>query len=247
MTRITGRVISLDDEAVRAFFERRSRKLQSLGPLTTTMYQTEDLAQRRDQLEKAAITPLLGLSSDSRILDIGCGTGRWAETVASGSQAYLGVDFCPAYVAACEAVLRTAGLPSDTHRTQCLRAQEISETSLDLAPPFTHIIIAGVLTFLNDKDVLALMHRLPQICTPHATLYLREPVGLESRLTLKAEHSVELEDEYHAIYRPADNYRQAICDTYVGGHILLDKLLFPKALNNRKETAQHAFVVKKKI
>ena len=245
MTRIVGCVTTLDDAAVRAFFDRRSRKLQALGPLTTTMYQTEELARRRDQWEKAAIAPLLGVSSESRILDIGCGTGRWAEAVASGSQAYLGVDFCPAYVAVCEAVLRTARLPPDKYRAQYLRAQDVGETSLDLAPPFTHIIIAGVLTFLNDDDVLALMQRLPRICTPRATLYLREPVGLESRLTLKAEHSVELEDEYHAIYRPADYYRHAIASTFAAGHTLLDELLFPAALSNRAETAQHVFVIRR--
>jgi SAM-dependent methyltransferase len=232
----------LDDAAVKAFFERRSKKLKALGPLTTTMYQTEDLARRRDQWEKTAITPLLGVTSSSRILDIGCGTGRWAQAVAADAESYLGVDFCPAYVDACRDVLREARLPMETHRAQILRAQDVEASVLNLSPPFTHVIIAGVLTFLNDDDVLALMHRLPGFCTPRATLYLREPVGLDSRLTLKAEPSVELEDEYHAIYRPATFYRNAINSVFTIGCTVLDQLLFPEALSNRAETAQHVFI-----
>jgi cyclopropane fatty-acyl-phospholipid synthase-like methyltransferase len=242
MSRILGERTPLDYDQIESFFERRSARIAELGLLRATMYQDEDLASRRDAHEKESILPLLGLSASARVLDIGCGVGRWADAVAPQVAAYLGTDLCESYVAAGTAKFAAAGLPPTTHRFQRLRAQDLSASGLALPGPFDVVIIAGLMVFLNDEDVAALLATIRELA-PQGTLYIREPVGLETRLTLKNHFSEELGDYYGAIYRTVAEYHSLFAQSLAPCEIPLSRGLFPPELCNRKETAQHVFLI----
>lgn len=244
MSRIHGTPTTLDYEKVRAFFTRRSSRIQELGLLKVTMYQDEELARRRDAHEKETLLPTLGVTRDTRVMDIGCGVGRWADLLAPQVAAYLGTDFCEAYVSAAQERLDSAGLPRTTHRCQYLAAEDISVTALSITPPFDLVIVAGLLTFLNDDDVLTLLRKLPDLTERQGTIYIREPVGLEGRLTLREHYSEELGEYYHAVYRSVQEYEALFRQTLNTFQFLRDQPLYPADLCNRKETAQHVFLLK---
>src|SRR3954451_9101653 len=244
MSRISGTPAPLDYKKVRAFFERRSARIQELGLLKVTMYQDERLARERDIHEKQLVLPSLGVSGQTRVLDIGCGVGRWADELAPRVAAYLGTDFCAAYVSAAQEKLDAAGLPRATHRVQHLAAQDVIAEALAIAPPFDLVIVAGLLTFLNDDDVRKVLAGIPALMNRRGVIYVREPVGLESRLTLQEDFSEELADYYHAVYRSVPEYEALFRDALGDYQAVRAEPLFPVGLCNRKETAQHIFVLR---
>jgi cyclopropane fatty-acyl-phospholipid synthase-like methyltransferase len=178
------------------------------------------------------------------VLDIGCGVGRWADELAPRVAAYLGTDFCAAYVSAAQQKLDAAGLPPSTHRVQCLAAEDLVAEALAITPPFDLVIIAGLLTFLNDDDVRKVLAQIPFLTHRHGLVYVREPVGLESRLTLQEHFSEELADYYHAVYRSVPEYNALFREALGNFEVVRAEPLFPAELCNRKETAQHIFVLR---
>ncbi|PXB97919.1 class I SAM-dependent methyltransferase, partial [Pseudomonas aeruginosa] len=99
--RIKGRPVAIDYESTLAFFEGRAAR-EYRNALSSTMYQDQqpELVEERDRREKLRVAPGLALGMARRVLDIGCGIGRWGWLLAEEApQAdYLGIDFSAALV-----------------------------------------------------------------------------------------------------------------------------------------------------
>jgi len=233
--RYTGKTHDISYAATLEFFESRGRETQPDKPQTATMYQDSNLATRRDACERETVYPLLALRGDDRVLDIGCGYGRWAQTLAGKVGGYVGVDFSAE-------LLRVAdGLKIANSRFQRLPAQDVSPITLGEERPFDLFICSGILIYLNDADVTKLARSIAAMSAPGARVYLREPMAVAERLTLDQFPSVELKQKYSAIYRTI-----AQCDTLfgeplreIGFKLTHEKPLYPPELCNRKETEQH--------
>jgi ubiquinone/menaquinone biosynthesis C-methylase UbiE len=52
-----------------------------------------ELVEKRNQVEKKVLTPLLKLDRTSKVLDVACGIGRWADSVPDDIEEYCGTDF----------------------------------------------------------------------------------------------------------------------------------------------------------
>ena len=72
---------SINQKEVLDFFEERAKKANTIGYKQAVIYQDKNpnLAEKRDKAEKELLLPKFKLSGRERVLDIGCGTGRWAE------------------------------------------------------------------------------------------------------------------------------------------------------------------------
>lgn len=216
------------------FFEDRGRTALPSAPETSTMYQQGDLARQRDQHERGIVEPLLALRGDERVLDIGCGYGRWARALSGRIRSYLGVDFSNELLRLAEAV----SLPNS--RYQCLPAQQIQAECLIQSPPFDLFLCSGILIYLNDADVSRLARSVAALASPNAVCYLREPMALAERLTLDRFPSAELNNDYSAIYRTVPE-----CHALFGIHLEAagftlahHQSLYPPELCNRRETEQ---------
>ena len=90
----------IDESKVSDFFQRRAARIPELGPTRAVIYQDHhpDLAERRDQHERSVLTPLLRLDGSQRLLDVGCGTGRWTATLGGLVSHYHGLDFAAGLV-----------------------------------------------------------------------------------------------------------------------------------------------------
>ena len=74
--RVFGEKRTINYLSTLEFFEARAN-VAAQNVLTATMYQDADLASRRDRAEKETVLPQLNLREGDRVLDIGCGSGRW--------------------------------------------------------------------------------------------------------------------------------------------------------------------------
>jgi ubiquinone/menaquinone biosynthesis C-methylase UbiE len=140
------------------------------------MYQDANLADRRNYAEKETVLPRLNLRAADRVLDVGCGSGRWAKVIAPNVGAYLGIDFSPS-------LLEVARTLVDSAEFQCVPANSLDFPKLKIPPPFTLFICSGILTYLNDGDVLRLFATVLQTSVPGSRIYIREPIAKTQRLT----------------------------------------------------------------
>ena len=232
--RYSGIVHDISYEATLEFFESRGRGAAPAAPQTATMYQDAALAAQRDACERATVLPLLSLRGNERVLDIGCGFGRWADALSGRIADYLGVDFSTE-------LLRMAGAKQRPWaRFQRLPAQEVSPASVAVPPPFDLFICSGILIYLNDADVARLGAGIGAMAAAGARVYLREPMAVDERLTLDRFPSTELKQDYSAIYRTRAQCRDLFGGPLgeVGFKLTREQPLYPPELCNRKETEQ---------
>jgi SAM-dependent methyltransferase len=239
--RYSGTAHEISYAATLEFFEARGRAAQPDRPQTATMYQDETLAARRDACERATVLPLLELAGTERVLDIGCGYGRWAQTLAEKVGDYVGVDFSAE-------LLRLAEKLEVPHsRFVRLPAQEIGPESLGESDPFALFICSGILIYLNDADVVRLARAIAAMAAPGARVYLREPMARTERLTLDQFPSAELKTNYSAIYRTTAQCAELFGEPLRAAGFKLEQEmpLYPAELCNRQETEQFIQLWKK--
>jgi len=245
-TRLSGdKAAAISENAVLDFFESRAAQKEGSHPLTMTMYQSVELATQRDMHEKNLLLPKLQLTSDANVLDIGCGNGRWYEALQSEGVLYTGIDFSPSLIA----IAKEKYHQDPRSHFFVRKAYELSpELTVSAGRPFSHIIIAGVLIYLNNEEVAQVFNNLAKVTTSGTIIMIREPLAIEERLTLKSHWSEELKSQYNAIYRTAEELTSYVnqCADTLKLELIDTGLMYPENLNNRKETQQHYFIYKRK-
>lgn len=246
--RVYDQNIELDYNATRRFFAQRGEKLSTVGPLSAVLYQDQqpDLARQRSAHEISKMAPRLAPSGRSlNILDLGCGTGRWTHALAEVTQSYVGLDFCQEFLN--EATRASAALPSPARfRFEHADLSKGLPTSLK-DTLFDAVIVAGVLLYLNDADTVALLGQIAQRMAPGACLYLREPLGVTHRLTLKEHFSTDLNAEYSSVYRALPEFTEVLEHIARENGLQVDEsdALYPPELDNRTDTRQFYFLLTK--
>lgn len=237
--RIRGRKVPLADAKAQMaeFFAGRSRRRDPRNPYVSVIYQDSqpELAEQRDREEKALILPRLELSADSRLLDVGCGVGRWADAVQGCVARYIGVDFSAEMIELAQSRHDPAWA-----EFRVMAAQDISAVTLGDAAGFDRVIIAGVFIYMDDDEIVRALSGLKEVLSPGRRLiYLREPLALEERLTLKGVWSEELQQHYYAVYRTRAELEGLVAEG-LGRRAPLDMrpLYGDSGLNNRTETRQ---------
>lgn len=244
MSRVSGENLPIDEQAVLEFFDRRAERATSDHPLTSVLYQDQhpELAEARDAHEKAVALPLLRLDGSHDVLDVGCGIGRWAEPVAALAATYCGIDFSAPLVEAARA--RTTA-PNASFLQ--LPMQLADRTTLRRPRGFDRILMAGVLIYVNDDQMMQTLAAVASCAADDCLVYLREPVATDVRLTLENHWSSDLGCAYSAIYRTDAELLAAIDATLGRAGFAVDAVadLFPDSLNNRTETLQRYYIVRR--
>lgn len=237
----------IDRERVGEFFAERARRIDRVGPVRAVIYQDKhaDLAERRDAAEKACLLPLLNLDGQQRVLDVGCGTGRWTQLLNGLCAHYHGLDFCADLIDYAKA--QVGG--SDSVRFSVASVDHFSLTSLGEHVAFDRVLCAGVLIYLNDDELVAALRCIAATMAMGARAVFREPLATSRRLTIKDHFSDEMEQTYNAIYRTLDEVRGFIetamsptgCRVVGYGNVYSDP-----SLNNRTETQQQWLIVERR-
>ncbi len=236
-TRVTGSKLGIDSERVGEFFEARGENLSADHPLTSVLYQDHNpqLAAARDAEEKKLITPRLGLDGSQNVLDLGCGIGRWADALLDHVASYTGIDASSSLCDAARSRVKHAKATFVQWSAADLGALAIDRKKFEL------FIISGLFLYLNDDDVSSCLRAFGIFSAPNATIYLREPVAMKERLTLRDHWSEELSSHYSAIYRTTEELESLVnaeLEPFNYAPCRLEALFGDSLLNNRTETRQ---------
>lgn len=244
--RITEKITDIDYKETKQFFKKRAEKFKEDNPYSVTMYQddNQELVRERNQKEVDKLLPMLKLQKKSRVLDVGCGIGRWADALPEYIEAYCGVDFCGELIEIADKRNKKANFffceGATSEIEQVLQEREKGT--------YNTVLVVGNLIYLNDEDIKTAFEQIERICEPHAVICIREPIGIEDRLTLKDFFSEELKDNYNVIYRTRAELMNFFEGSFLkkGFQIQKEGFLFDEdKLENRKETAQYYYILER--
>ncbi len=158
-----NRDFNIDPKLVKSFFDKNQ-----------TLVFSEKSASIEEKAILPHIEPLLQ-NKTAKILDLGCGNGRWAEILAPHCQKYVGVDFSDSFI-------DTAN-QKKTHdhiEYHCLPAQNYkTDEKFDL------IMIIGLITYMDDQDVATLAQNCRRMLNNNGLLVLRNVVLKDETLNRK--------------------------------------------------------------
>lgn len=239
-----GKTVSIDKNSVREFFEERAVKAETVGDLSAVIYQDKNptVAIERDRAEKKLLKQKLMLQPGLRVLDLGCGNGRWAREILDAGCIYQGVD-------ASVGLIAQAQEKYSEDRNASFRVGGADEINAEvIGSNFDRILILGLLIYLNDEDVTQLARDLTHISGAGCRVLLREPMGIESRLTITQHFSEDMDQIYNAIYRTENEIFELISPLMKDGFSVVEKgdVYSEKSLNNRKETRQKWIVLERR-
>lgn len=188
----------------------------------------------------------MALTGKERVLDVGCGTGRWAAVLLRHCGSYHGIDFCSDLVAHAGA----QKYENSNFQFSVASIESFTLDSLGEKSHFDRVLCAGVLIYLNDEEVVEALRNVASVLAPGGYAIFREPMAISQRLTIKDHFSDELEQEYNAIYRTEEEIKSLLhhafsvvpCRFVSGGDVYNDE-----SLNNRTETRQRWFVVERDL
>lgn len=244
--RVKEKVENIDYTETKEFFKHRAGKFREDNPYSVTMYQdhNEKLVRDRNQKEVERLKPLLELGKQSRVLDVGCGIGRWGDAITEEIEEYCGLDFSSELIKIAQKRTKKENYffcegPITELEKVLLRNNK---------GKYNVALLVGILMYVNDEDMELLLEQLEHRCMEHATICIREPIGLGERLTLKDFFSEDLNDNYNAIYRTRDElagfFQKGLLNK--GFKIAKEGFLFQETdLNNRKETMQYYFLLRR--
>ena len=235
MTRLYGEKEDIDKEDIKDFFDKRaSKEVDSL--MTITSFQEKENLDKRQEEESKIVLENIDLTG-KKILEIGCGLGRWAEIFHDKCKSYLGLDYAENLIN-----LAKENYNYENCEFQVMSALDIKIDELIIKPPFDIIFIAGVLIYLNDEDISQMIKEINKISSKNKIIYIRETISvMNNRLTLKDFYSKDLDANYNAIYRTKDELLDFFKEFENVTNIKTDKI--HETLNKHDETGYRYFIL----
>ena len=235
MARLYGEKENIDKDYVKDFFDKRAEKqVESL--MTITSFQDKENLDKRQEEESKIVFENIDLTG-KKILEIGCGVGRWAEVFHDKCDTYLGLDFAKNLID-----IAKENYNYENCHFQVMSAVDIKIEELLVKPPFDVIFIAGVLVFLNDDDIPQMIKEINELISDEKTIYIRETISvMDTRLTLKDFYSESLETDYSAIYRTKDELMDFFAEFKDIKNIKTDTIY--ETLKKYDETGYRYFII----
>ncbi|WP_407453035.1 methyltransferase domain-containing protein [Methanobrevibacter sp.] len=234
MSRLYGEKEDINSDKVKDFFNKRANK-DFDSDLSIVLFQDKENSEQRHIEEKKILFENIDVGG-KKVLEIGCGIGRWAEALHDKCDFYLGLDFS-------EDLIKIAkdSYDFDNCKFQIMSATDIKVDELLIEPPFDVILFSGVLMYINDDNIGIVMDEVNNIGSENMKIFVMEPIScLETRLTLKDFYSEGLESDYSAIYRTEDEYNRVFeklkCNEISSGDIF-------KELSDHRETQYKYFII----
>ncbi|HTT06114.1 MAG TPA: class I SAM-dependent methyltransferase [Steroidobacteraceae bacterium] len=185
-------------EAHRAgvYWERRARRfaMQGEGLAAVCSYGMPDFYNRMIQwTQRRALLPWLTVAPGTRVLDIGCGVGRWSRWLAARGAEVTGVDVSPTMIAEARRRVHQAGLSA---RCRFL-VQDLVQ--LDAGGPYDLVLSVTVLQHVLDAERLrAGLLRMTRHLAPGGRMLLLE--AAPARINTRCDSPIFMARE-RALYR----------------------------------------------
>ena len=245
MNRIYGKRHNISLQKIKTFFDNQIANNKGMYA-ANLQNDNPALPKMRDVNEKQTIIPLLQIKDGDKILDLGCGTGRWAENCRLKDNIYLGVDY------SLEAInfAKKHFIKDENITFKNANVIEFIKFSKQQGYKYDCCLISALLMYINDSEVIEMLDNMQYLLNSNARVYIKETVSIvDKRITLNNFYSHELHSNYNAIYRTELEYLEILKQTILkNGDIYLKNSaeLLTCELKNRKETTQHYYLLEKK-
>lgn len=242
--RVKNEIENLNYTDTQLFFKHRAEKYNTGNPYSVTMYQdgNPELVKQRNEKEMNKLLPLLGLSDESKVLDVACGIGRWSDAIDTPIAEYCGIDFS-------KELIEIATNRNKELGNRHFYVGQVKDTNKLLTEnnrgKYTVALFVGILMYINDDDIAQSIGSVLDSMEEQSVICVREPVGINDRLTLKDFYSDELSDNYNAIYRTRNELEHLFEEQIIskGYKLTQSGFLFDEdSMNNRKETVQYYYI-----
>lgn len=244
--RVYGNKVKIDYDNTLDFFEHRGDGKNLDNKYNYVLFQDDspEIAIQRDKDEKVKIGNVLNWNKGERVLDIGCGIGRWGETILDKGLKYIGIDYSSKLLKIAKENLK------EHHGNATLLQGSFQEfesvlTKANQEKSFDKIFVNGVMMYINDVDLNEGLERIEEAAGEHCELYFKESMAVNERLTLRDFYSDSLTQNYTAIYRSISEYKALFEKYFVdkGFTIKEEGSLYDEKLKNRKETLDYYFLL----
>lgn len=246
--RIKGDFLEISDDAVKEFFDNRKQKsLPHRYNYVNYQDNNPKLALERDRIEKEKVLKFFPVSGEDRVLDIGCGVGRWGDYVVPllKSGRYVGVDYTEYFIELAEKQF------SGNERAHFIKGsfQQLRQVLEEAGENerFSRILVNGVLMYMNDDDILSSLKSCDDLLEDHGLLYVKESAGISERLTLNKFYSEDLGVSYSVIYRSLKEYTDYLVKAFLcGGYVLVACMpTWEDRIDYGAETSNYMWILKK--
>ena len=172
-TRVYTDKIEIDNNSTKEFWENRANNINNLQTVLLGSDKTGIEQNTRNEHEKLIVESVVKQIKKPRILDIGCGIGRWAENLINQFDYYAGVDFSEGFI---DYASKKFG------KNENIKFYNSSILELDdkiVSSNFNLIICTGVLMYINDANISKIFDFLKRIASNHIYIYSRvyKPYG----------------------------------------------------------------------
>lgn len=226
-TRVYEKKIDINYQSTKSFWESRADEKLTLTSVLLGADKKAGAQEKRNFCETEIINSFLKTGSKYKILDIGCGIGRWADNLKDKIETYVGIDYARPFIE----FASNRFLDNPNIKFKCSSASEVDLN--EIGKDFNLVICTGVLMYINDTDLNKVFMMFKD--TESDYFYIQETISLlDTRLTLNNFESKELKTNYSAIYRTQDEY-----EDYFQKHgleILSTDLFLNDETGGRKET-----------
>ena len=132
MSRLYGDKEDINSDKVKDFFNKRANKdLES--DLSIVLFQDKENSEQRHEEEKKVLFDNIDVT-DKKVLEIGCGIGRWAEALHDKCESFLGLDFSEDLIE-----IANSTIDFENCKFQVMSATDIKVDELLIKPPFISI------------------------------------------------------------------------------------------------------------
>lgn len=234
-TRVYTDKIEIDNNSTKEFWENRANNINNLQTVLLGSDKTGIEQNTRNEHEKLIVESVVKQIQNPRILDIGCGIGRWAENLINQFDSYTGVDFSEGFIDYASKKF------SDNKKIKFCNNSILELDDTILSSNFNFIICTGVLMYVNDSNIFDIFNAFRRV-TPEY-VYIQESISLmDVRLTLNQFESKDLKTNYNAIYRTKQEYEEYFKTNKFD--IIKTDLLLDNKSGAREETNAQYWILK---
>ena len=234
-TRVYDKKIDINNEDTRSFWLNRACGEVSLKTVLLGVDKAPEAQDKRNKKEADILNNIISDFSELKILDIGCGIGRWADNLKDKLDFYTGIDYSKGFIE--YAKNRFAS----NNKIEFYEMSACDIDKIELSKEYNLIICTGVLMYINDEDISRIFQAFKRISPEY--VYIQESISLmDGRLTLDNFKSKALKANYSAIYRTKAEYEEYYKQNDF--RVLKTDLLLDDETGGRKETNAQYWILK---
>ena len=196
---MSDQIKSIDYHVVKDFWESRAslygkKDVRSL----TVPWDDPELLEQRDTMERNALEPLLPKRKITRLLEMGCGTGRWTSFLAQKADHVVAFDIASGLIEIAKKETKKANIENVEFHIGDAR-------KFCLAEKFDVITAFGVTIYLDNAGLSEFAQNVSQMLTDDGVLIQKDPLSYTER-KVENQWYGQPDTDYCCIYRIQNEY-----------------------------------------